>query len=241
MSGKIFRSSFFTSMLVLAVSFLMIFNVLLDFFDAQVFAELESEASYISYGIKNNYDYFPVAFNAPNKRVSIIAPDGTVLADTSANNADLENHLNREEIAAALKNGTGKSERYSDTLTEKTLYYAVKLDNGNILRVSTTQNSAVVILLGLMQPILIIIATALAISLFLSYRVSSSIMKPINSLDLEKPENNEAYEELAPLLKKITAQNKTISQTHKPVHLLTEFFIKYIFGVKYILDPKIYF
>ena len=215
MSGKIFRSSFFTSMLVLAVSFLMIFNVLLDFFDAQVFAELESEASYISYGIKNNYDYFPVAFNAPNKRVSIIAPDGTVLADTSANNADLENHLNREEIAAALKNGTGKSERYSDTLTEKTLYYAVKLDNGNILRVSTTQNSAVVILLGLMQPILIIIATALAISLFLSYRVSASIMKPINSLDLEKPENNEAYEELAPLLKKITAQNKTISRQIK--------------------------
>ena len=215
MSGKIFRSSFFTSMLVLAVSFLMIFNVLLDFFDAQVFAELESEASYISYGIKNNYDYFPVAFNAPNKRVSIIAPDGTVLADTSANNADLENHLNREEIAAALKNGTGKSERYSDTLTEKTLYYAVKLDNGNILRVSTTQNSAVVILLGLMQPILIIIATALAISLFLSYHVSASIMKPINSLDLEKPENNEAYEELAPLLKKITAQNKTISRQIK--------------------------
>lgn len=212
MSNKIFKSVFFTSMFVLTISFLMIFSVLFNYFEIQIFSELESEAQYISYGIKDGAEEFLKNCEKENKRITIISPDGTVLADTKADAEVLENHSDRKEIKEALVNGTGRSERYSDTLLEKTLYYAKKLDDGNILRISTTQNSVIVILIELLQPIIFIIAIALGISFFLSYKVSNSIIKPINSIDLNNPENVDTYEELAPFLKKMTLQKKTIAR-----------------------------
>ena len=154
-------------------------------------------------------------FNGKGKRITLVSSDGTVLADTSASARELENHSDRKEIEEAIKNGKGTSSRYSNTLMRKTLYYAKKLDDGNILRVSTTQNSVVVILLGLLQPLIIIIVLALIISIFLSYRLSKVIIKPINELDLDNPAANETYEELTPLLKKISAQKKTIDKQIK--------------------------
>lgn len=215
MEDKIFKASFLTSMLVLAISILMIFSILGDYFEAQIFSELESETQYISYGIKDGEADFLKSFEKENKRITIISPDGEVLADTKAGTESLENHSQRKEVKEAIENGYGKSERYSDTLTEKTLYYAKKLDNGNILRVSTTQNSVLVLLLGLLQPIILIIAISLGISLFLSYRVSKDVIKPINEIDLENPENAYTYEELTPFLKKISVQNKTIKKQIK--------------------------
>lgn len=215
MKDKIFKASFLTSMLVLAISILMIFSILGDYFEAQIFSELESETQYISYGIKDGEADFLKSFEKENKRITIISPDGEVLADTKADTESLENHSERKEVKEAIENGYGKSERYSDTLTEKTLYYAKKLDNGNILRVSTTQNSVLVLLLGLLQPIILIIAISLAISLFLSYRVSKDVIKPINEIDLENPEMADTYEELTPFLKKISIQNKTIKEQIK--------------------------
>lgn len=212
MSNKIFKSVFFTSMFVLTISFLMIFSVLFNYFEIQIFSELESEAQYISYGIKDGAEEFLKNCEKENKRITIISPDGTVLADTKADAEVLENHSDRKEIKEALVNVTGRSERYSDTLLEKTLYYAKKLDDGNILRISTTQNSVIVILIELLQPIIFIIAIALGISFFLSYKVSNSIIKPINSIDLNNPENVDTYEELAPFLKKMTLQKKTIAR-----------------------------
>ena len=215
MVNKIFRSNFFTSMLILLMSFCLIFGVLFSYFEAQMFTELESEAGYISYAVKNDGIDFINNFNEKGKRITLVSADGSVLADTSANAEELENHADRKEIADALKNGKGTSSRYSDTLMQKTLYYAEKLDDGTILRVSTTQNSVVIILLGLLQPLIIIIVLALIISLFLSYRLSKAIIKPINELDLDNPAANETYEELTPLLRKISAQKKTISNQIK--------------------------
>ena len=215
MVNKIFRSNFFTSMLILLVSFCLIFGVLFSYFEAQMFTELESEAGYISYAVKNEGTDFIDNFNEKGKRITLVSSDGTVLADTKADAEELENHADRKEIADALKNGKGTSSRYSDTLMQKTLYYAEKLDDGTILRVSTTQNSVVIILLGLLQPLIIIIVLALIISIFLSYRLSKAIIKPINELDLDNPAANETYEELTPLLKKISAQKKTISNQIK--------------------------
>lgn len=212
MKDKIFRASFLTSMLVLAASVLMLFSILGSYFEAQIFSELESEAQYISYGIKDGEADFLKSFEKENKRITIISPKGEVLADTKADAESLENHSERKEVKEAIENGCGKSERYSDTLTEKTLYYAKRLDNGNILRISTTQGSVLVVLLGLLQPIILIIAISLGISLFLSYRVSNSVIKPINEIDLENPEAADTYEELAPFLKKISVQNKTIKK-----------------------------
>ena len=212
MRSKICKSTFTATMLILLISFLMIFGVLFDYFETQMFTELQSEADYIAYGMKNGGAEYINSFRNSGKRITLISPDGTVLADTSANAGELENHAGREEVKDAIKDGTGKSERYSDTLMQKTLYYALRLDDGNILRVAATQNSVIVILLGLVQPIILIIAIALGISFFLSARVSKFIIKPIDELDLDNPEDNEAYEELTPLLKKLTAQNKTIKQ-----------------------------
>ncbi len=210
MNSKIFKSVFITSMIVLAVTFLMIFSVLFNYFEGRVFEELKSEAKYISYGITYTGEDILTSFEDDKKRITLISPDGAVLADTKADVESLENHSDRKEFKEALKNGTGRSARYSDTLTEKTLYYALKLSDGSILRVSTTQNSVAAVLLGLVQPIILIVAIALAISLFLSYKVSNSIIEPINSLDLENPSINKTYEELTPLLKKISLQKKTI-------------------------------
>ena len=215
MVNKIFRSNFFTSMLILLMSFCLIFGVLFSYFESQMFTELESEAGYISYAVKKDGIDFINNFNEKGKRITLVSADGTVLADTSANAEELENHADRKEIADALKNGKGTSSRYSDTLMQKTLYYAEKLDDGTILRVSTTQNSVVIILLGLLQPLIIIIVLALIISIFLSYRLSKAIIKPINELDLDNPAANETYEELTPLLKKMSAQKKTIDKQIK--------------------------
>ena len=215
MVNKIFRSNFFTSMLILLMSFCLIFGVLFSYFEAQMFTELESEAGYISYAVKKDGIDFINNFNERGKRITWVSSDGTVLADTEAVAEELKNHADRKEIADALKNGKGTSSRYSDTLMQKTLYYAEKLDDGTILRVSTTQNSVVIILLGLLQPLIIIIVIALIISIFLSYRLSKAIIKPINELDLDNPAANETYEELTPLLKKMSAQNKTIDKQIK--------------------------
>ena len=215
MVNKIFRSNFFTSMLILLMSFCLIFGVLFSYFEAQMFTELESEAGYISYAVKNEGTDFINNFNEKGKRITWVSSDGTVLADTEAVAEELENHADRKEIADALENGKGTSSRYSDTLMQKTLYYAEKLEDGTILRVSTIQNSVVIILLGLLQPLIIIIVLALIISIFLSYRLSKAIIKPINELDLDNPAANETYEELTPLLKKMSAQKKTIDKQIK--------------------------
>lgn len=229
MVNKIFRSNFFTSMLVLLLSFGLTFGVLFNYFEAQIFMELESEVGYISYAVKNDGIDFINNFNEKDKRITLISQDGTVLADTYANVGELGNHANRKEIKDALKNGSGTSSRYSDTLLEKTLYYAKKLDDGTILRVSTIQNSIVTILLGILQPLIFIVILALILSLFLSRRVSKLIIKPINELDLDNPAANETYEELTPLLNKLSTQKKTIdrqvkeaNQKQKEFKMITE-------------------
>lgn len=215
MVKKIFRSNFYTSILVLLMSFCLIFGVLFSYFETQIFNELESEAGYISYAIKNEGVSFFDNFDEKGKRITLISQDGTVLADTYKDAGELENHADRKEIKDAVKDGKGTSTRYSDTLMQKTLYYAEKLDDGTILRVSTMQNSVVIILLGLLQPLIIIIVLALIISTVLSYRLSKSIIKPINELDLDSPALNDSYEELTPLLKKISVQKKTIDRQIK--------------------------
>lgn len=215
MFSKIFRSSFMTSMLVLITSCCMIFAVLFEYFETQIFTELENEAEYISYSVKREGVSYIDNFNGDEKRITLVDKDGTVLADTSANPHELENHKERSEIQDANTSGEGKSSRYSNTLMQKTLYYAKKLDDGTILRVSTTQNSVIMILLGLIYPMIIIIILALILSLVLSNRVSKKIIKPINEIDLENPSENITYEELTPLLKKISSQNKTISKQFK--------------------------
>ncbi|MBQ7098071.1 MAG: PAS domain-containing protein [Clostridia bacterium] len=215
MNAKIFRSNFLTSILVLVVSFVLIFGILFEYFESRLLSELKNEANYISYAVRSEGADFINNFKDSDKRITLISPDGTVLADTSSSAEGLDNHLKREEIKAAKDSGSGSSSRFSSTLTEKVIYYAVKLDDGSYLRISTTQNSMLTILLGLIQPLIVIVMIIMGISFYLSYKLSKTIVKPINDIDLENPSNNEVYEELTPLLKKISAQKKTIDRQIK--------------------------
>lgn len=212
MNSKIFRSSIFTTLLVLAATFVLIMGVLLSFFEKQIMTEIESEALYISHAVENEgLDFFD-GFDGGDKRVTLIDERGDVIFDNKADAASLDNHAEREEIKQAMEYGTGMSTRYSKTLTEKTVYYAVRLSDGNILRVSTNQYTAVAILLGLIQPVCIVLIAAFILTFILSSRVSKSIVNPINEIDPDNPENNEVYEELAPLLGKIAVQKRMIER-----------------------------
>lgn len=215
MNKKIFTLNFLTSVLVLLISFVMVFGILFSYFEGRIFNELKNEADYLSYAVSAEGASYVEKLKNKSARITLVSADGEVIADTDADVKTLENHAGREEIIDAKNNGFGSSARYSSTLTEKTLYYAVRLDDGNILRVSTVQNSVLLIILGLIQPLIVIMVIALVLSLVLSNRVSKAIINPINNLDLDNPENNDTYDELTPLLQKIANQNKTIGRQVK--------------------------
>ncbi len=212
MNSKIFRSSFFTTFLVLIAAIVFIMGILFDVFEKQIQREAATEAEYLARAVESEGADFLSEFNGTDRRITLIDADGNVLFDNQTNADTLDNPAKREEIKQAMETGKGMSIRYSKTLTEKTLYYAVKLSDSSILRVSTNQYTVVTILLGLLQPILVILVLALILTAVLSSKVSKAIIKPINELDLENPEKNEAYEELTPLLRKISKQKATINQ-----------------------------
>ena len=229
MTNKIFRSVFFTSVLTLAAGLVLAFGVLFGAFEDRIEKELKSEAGYIAYSVENGDTDFFSKFSGSDKRVTLIAANGDVIADTQAAASDMDNHADREEVKDALKYGSGTKVRYSVTLTEKTIYYAQRLSDGNVLRVSTTQYTIVTIILGLMQPMIIVLVIAMALSFFLSSKVSKKLIQPINSIDLNNPENSDTYEELSPLLHKIINQRRTIDgqieeakQVQEEFKLITE-------------------
>lgn len=224
MHKKIFRSSILVTLLVLLSSIVLIMGILYEYFESQLINELKREAAYISAAIENEGIEYLDSIENENERITLIASDGTVIADTVADVKSLENHSSRDEVKQAMLSGSGTSSRYSDTLTEKIVYYAVEMKSGEILRISTRHYTVITILFGLVQPIAIVVLIALLLSLWLCHRVSVKLIEPINTLDLEHPENNETYDELTPLLKKIANQRKTIDKQLKDAVQMQEEF-----------------
>ena len=219
----------------MAATIALIMGLLFHFFEKQIQKELVNEAGFLAHALENEgagyFDSFDNKNNrlAGNNRITWIDENGTVLFDSRADVSELDNHADRDEIKTAMKEGKGMSTRYSKTLTEKTVNYAIRLSDGSILRVSTEQYTVVTILMGMLQPILFIMFVALILTLVLSARVSKAIIEPINKLDLEIPENNDTYEELTPLLRKIADQKETIGEQladarkkQKEFNLITE-------------------
>ena len=176
MVKKIFRSNILTAMIVLLTCLIIILGILQEVFTAQLEKQLKMEASFVAAAVeKEGIGYFE-KLTKDSDRVSLISADGTVLADTQADTNELENHADREEIKEAAASGTGHSVRYSATMTEKTVYYAQKLENGDIIRVSTEQYTLLAILLLMSHPIAILIIVTVVLSLVLALRVSKSVM-----------------------------------------------------------------
>lgn len=215
MKKQIFRAVLIAATSVFLASFVLIMGVLYDYFSSVQMKGLETE-TYIATGAveKNGKEYLE-SIKDGDYRITWIANDGTVLFDNKANETEMENHLEREEITEALKTGKGKSTRYSDTLMSRQLYCAEKLSDGSLLRLSSTHLSPWALILNMLQPIIIIIGIAVALAVFLAYRLSQRIIKPLNRLDLETPKPQEAYEELSPLLNRIAAQKKQLKNQER--------------------------
>ena len=212
MTKKIFHSTFFTSILAVIACLLLIMGILYGFFESRIENELAGEADYVAYAIKDDYQTFFENFSSGKNRITLIAEDGSVLADTQKDPADMDNHSDRKEFSDAKEYGNGTDVRYSKTMTEKTIYYAKKLENGNVLRISTTQYTIFSVIMGLLQPLIFVILIVLIIAFLLSRAAARAILKPLNDFDPDHPENFESYEELSPFLRKISSQRKTIEK-----------------------------
>ena len=213
MKKKIFQSIMLVAGGVLLASLVIIMGFLYDYFGSVEERQLENQMELAAQGVETGGKTYLEGLSAARYRLTWVDADGTVLYDTRAEAETMENHAGRQEIAEALENAEGKSQRYSTTLLEKTLYYAQRLPDGTVLRISVSHATAWLLALGMLQPVLLVLLLALILSGVLAGQVSGRIMEPLNRLDLDKPlENEEVYEELAPLLGRINRQRRQIER-----------------------------
>ena len=210
MTRKIFLSIMAAATVVLLCSVLIIMGCLYDYFGGVQERQLEDELALAQTGVECSGKTYLKALEGESYRLTWIAPSGEVLFDSQADESSMENHAQREEVRQALETGEGQSSRYSSTLLEKTIYYAKKLTDGSILRISISRATAGVLVMGMLQPMLVVLAAALILALVLAKRISARIVAPLNRLDLEKPLENDTYEELSPLLTRINQQRRQI-------------------------------
>lgn len=215
MTKKIFRSIILAVIVVLILSFSVVTLLLYNNFSDVSTTQLSDELSLAIKGVEVSGEEYLKELNSKNYRLTWVDTDGTVIFDTEAESAAMDNHKDREEIREALNSGVGESERYSDTLTLKMIYRAERLADGSVLRISTTQDSVIALLLDILMPMTVIIILAIIISAFLARWLSKSIVKPLNTIDLENPVANDVYDELTPMLTKINKQHKQISKQMK--------------------------
>ena len=211
MTKKIFHSILLVACTVLLACYLVILTSLNDYFTSLRKSQLKTQLSFASTAVEDEGIEYLKNVESGEYRLTLIDTDGTVLYDTGADAASMENHSDRREFQEAFLSGYGESHRYSRTLTEQTYYFAKKLSDDRVLRISTSQVTIVSLLLGMLQPLLVIAFLAILLSVFLAKRASRNLVKPLNNLDLNDPLSNDVYEELSPLLRHMAQQNKQIA------------------------------
>ena len=203
MTKKIFHSILLVAGAVLLASLFVITGALYEYFGIIQKKQLKDELGLAAVSVEQQGDDFLKRLSPDRYRITWINTQGNVIYDTRTDAESLENHADRTEIKQALKDGYGESIRYSSTLLEKTIYCAQRLTDGSVLRISVSRATIGVLMLGILQPILIVLIAALVLSGMLAKRLSKRIVEPLNSLDLEHPLDNDSYEELSPLLNRI--------------------------------------
>ncbi len=211
MTKRIFRSIFAVAAVVLLLSLGVVMGVLYSHYSEVQWEQLESELTLTKLGLESSGEDFLHSITAEEFRITWIDRNGTVLYDTQADETSMDNHAQREEIMEAIAYGKGTSQRYSDTLTTKMLYSAIRLHDDTVLRIATAQDSVLALLLDVLLPMLLIFAAAVLVSLFLAKAMAKKIVDPLNDLNLDAPTEAQAYDELSPLLHRIDKQNKQIS------------------------------
>ena len=210
MTKRIFLSTITVVVSVLLLSLALITGVLYEHFQKIQMDQLEVTEEFVEQGITlDGMDYLK-NLNANDCRITWIAADGTVLYDNQFDASQMENHKNREEVKQAMEGSAGTSFRQSTTVSERTMYYAKRMQDHTVLRLSVSQSSVLFLLGGMLSPICFILLAACILSGVLSYRVSKKIVHPLSELDLKHPEQVETYDELSPFLQRIAAQNREI-------------------------------
>ena len=210
MTKRIFRSVCIVAVVVLFASLALVMGVLYDYFSGSQENQLKTQTDLAAQGIEHEGSSYFDGLDSEELRITWIDKKGKVLFDNKTDASSMENHLEREEVRQAVENGYGKSSRYSETLTEKSLYSAKKLSDGSIVRLSVSQYSVLTLFLGMLRPVLIIALLAVVLALLLAYRLSKNIVTPLNKLNLDSPLSNKVYEELSPLLKRMDAQQRQL-------------------------------
>ncbi len=193
-------------------SALLFLTVLYEYFTELQFDQLRVQVDLVAQGVEDQGSAYLENLEVSDYRLTWIDADGSVLFDSASDTSTMENHLEREEVQEALTAGYGSSSRYSSTLLTRYLYEAKLLDDGTVMRIGVTQNSLVSLLLGMLLPILIIFVIVLGLSSILASRLSKRIVAPLNELNLDAPLDNEGYDELSPLLRRIDAQQEEIAR-----------------------------
>lgn len=210
MTKKVFRSIFVVAIAMMLACMTLFMGVLYNYYGDLQTAQLRTELSLTSDAVEKNGLEYLNALDGNNCRLTWVAQDGTVLYDSQGIAQQMENHAGRAEIAQAFRTGTGESARYSATLMEETRYYAERLSDGTVLRVSVSRMTVLALVLAMLQPICIILTIALALSGILASRLSKKIVKPLNAINLEQPLENDVYDELSPVLTRLEQQHRQI-------------------------------
>lgn len=212
MTKRIFRSIFTVALVVLLASIGIATSFLYDYFNTVQVKQLKAELALVADTVNEvGVEYFE-NFDSTIFRFTVIDEDGVVLYDTQVNAGEMENHAEREEVLECLEDGTGSSARNSNTLTQRTFYEAVLLENGDVLRISMSQLTVGALVLNMLPAIIVILLIAAAVAVVLSHTMAKKVTEPLAKLDLEHPSENDTYEELSPLLIKIHNQHKQIKE-----------------------------
>lgn len=218
MKKKLFKNILLSMIVTLTVCMSLMILVLNKNFVKIEIGQLAKEATLASSGVENDGESYLESINDPDYRITWLDSAGNVLYDTQVNSATMENHSSREEFKKAMSEGEGSSIRYSSTMLQQNIYYAVKISDNTVLRVAETYDSVLFLTLRLLTPILWIYILAIAISGFLANYLAKRISKPINEIDLDHPLSKPSYEEIQPLLKRVDSQNKQIKKQMDDLH-----------------------
>ena len=214
MKQRIFSHTSFLIILSVILTFLAAGTVMYNRYDLYMKQGVRDEVAYIRTGLEEDGEGFLTSKvgDATSSRITLLGKDGSVLFDSIEDPSEMENHSNRPEFIEAEKNGFGEMVRYSDTLSKQTFYYAVRLDDGQILRVAKTTDSLLMTMVSSFLLLGGLVCVILMIEIFLVQKQTRKLIEPINQIDLEQPLNDVCYEELRPLLFRLDQQNRQIQK-----------------------------
>ena len=224
MTNKIFRSTVFVAAVVLLSSLICIMGCLYEYVDNAQVNQLKDQLEIATIGTQQGGENFLKDLDSTHYRLTWISGKGQVLYDTAADESQMQNHADREEIREALETGTGNAVRRSDTLLKRTVYEATRLEDGSVLRISISREIMLVLMLGMLHPVCVVALLAIALSLFLANRMSQKIVEPLNALDLDRPLENDTYPELSPLLRRLHQQYQQIDAQMRTLQRKTDEF-----------------